>query len=746
MSKLTTGIGFHMAVNSNATGIGEYWKRLAAEGHAIVAKGVDNAGPAKEVQDLAKLYPDLQIDGIYRPSSFPWGDDVPNYSADPKIESRKFWEHIIKTWPPELDKEFVWVEFPNEADKNHSHFLGEFAYHAAQFAIENGYKFLSPGWSAGEPEPEHWRFFVDYLELCHLYPNQIGISVHEYSFSSTTKLLDHTPYLIGRIKYLNERARMASLNPPTIFITEFGYAYSGAPSHEFGVPDVIRTVDWYIKNYPNVRGVILWCLDKAPNWGNLPNIMNSYIKPLGNHIIATNWPVKEFEEVEQDKYKAVVFKVAQEHTTEDYLNIAGIAAKEYGRDLTRSHHTLKTILLDPSANNESYAVIWDEFHKSQQETIRVLEDLGIKYQTRRLINDPFEGLQFGFLFNEPYTLTSAFNDPRDYSALGGYEDDKHEGNDYDVLTAQLNSSASVLAFYPGEVISATSSPGYGKRVIVSSVYNGVQFSLTYAHLDEIYVSVGQKVGARDPIGEIGNTGNSYGEHVHVTMQSSGNGLDGYIVDSVLDFEKFCPHPHQKLKTIYPDNIQYDLYEYLIGGGTPYQLLTVLGPNSGAVETVQYKSLGEGKYAFVKNQQFELFMVDDEWIHRGLDTSPGGGRFYVQFQPGQKTTPWVKRFMSEGETSIAPNTHRVQFFNKEDCSKSAENSGWAHNVVKFANHFNEYSGIKDVVELITSTGESMFFAKGIGMIGWKSEWGESLFNGFDSSAQITMEDGCFGGWI
>ena len=33
-------------------------------------------------------------------------------------------------------------------------------------------------------------------------------------------------------------------------------------------------------------------------------------------------------------------------------------------------------------------------------------------------------------------------------------------------------------------------------------------------------------------------------------------------------------------------------------------------------------------------------------------------------------------------------------------------------------------IQDVVELKTNTGETMFFARGFGLVGWQSQWGES----------------------
>jgi murein DD-endopeptidase MepM/ murein hydrolase activator NlpD len=52
----------------------------------------------------------------------------------------------------------------------------------------------------------------------------------------------------------------------------------------------------------------------------------------------------------------------------------------------------------------------------------------------------------------------------------------------------------------------------------------------YAHLDQTFVKVGEKVKYGDVIGTVGNTGRSTGPHLHLTLR-----VNGTIVDPALHF-------------------------------------------------------------------------------------------------------------------------------------------------------------------------------------------------------------------
>jgi murein DD-endopeptidase MepM/ murein hydrolase activator NlpD len=68
-------------------------------------------------------------------------------------------------------------------------------------------------------------------------------------------------------------------------------------------------------------------------------------------------------------------------------------------------------------------------------------------------------------------------------------------------------------------IAHVSRHGYGKEVVVD---HGFGFTSRYAHLDDIYVKVGQKLKRGEVIGILGNTGRSTGPHLHYEIRKNGH--------------------------------------------------------------------------------------------------------------------------------------------------------------------------------------------------------------------------------
>lgn len=87
----------------------------------------------------------------------------------------------------------------------------------------------------------------------------------------------------------------------------------------------------------------------------------------------------------------------------------------------------------------------------------------------------------------------------------------------------------VLAAIDGEVTYAQfNNGGYGNLIMIKHEDNMVTY---YAHLNEIYVGVGDKINKGDVIGAIGNTGFSTGPHLHFELRVNGEAVDPttYIV-------------------------------------------------------------------------------------------------------------------------------------------------------------------------------------------------------------------------
>lgn len=82
----------------------------------------------------------------------------------------------------------------------------------------------------------------------------------------------------------------------------------------------------------------------------------------------------------------------------------------------------------------------------------------------------------------------------------------------------------VLCAADGEVVLARPGTGYGNYVMVKHTDSAGQHLITtlYAHLDQIYVAVGQKVTAGQKIGREGNTGIGSGPHLHFEVRLPNN--------------------------------------------------------------------------------------------------------------------------------------------------------------------------------------------------------------------------------
>ena len=77
----------------------------------------------------------------------------------------------------------------------------------------------------------------------------------------------------------------------------------------------------------------------------------------------------------------------------------------------------------------------------------------------------------------------------------------------------------IKAVASGTVIFAERNGSYGNLIKVSHG-NGVE--TWYAHCDQLYAKVGQRVNAGDVIAAVGSTGNSTGYHLHLEIRVNGN--------------------------------------------------------------------------------------------------------------------------------------------------------------------------------------------------------------------------------
>lgn len=101
----------------------------------------------------------------------------------------------------------------------------------------------------------------------------------------------------------------------------------------------------------------------------------------------------------------------------------------------------------------------------------------------------------------------------------GYCSTNHKG--YDMAQG---CGATIYAAGPGTVITAGPYQGYGNTVRID---HGTDVVTLYGHMEwgSLRVDVGEKLTAGTPIGAEGNTGNSFGCHLHFEVRRQGSPID-----------------------------------------------------------------------------------------------------------------------------------------------------------------------------------------------------------------------------
>ena len=133
--------------------------------------------------------------------------------------------------------------------------------------------------------------------------------------------------------------------------------------------------------------------------------------------------------------------------------------------------------------------------------------------------------------NGEYTITQAFGVNKAYYGKWGLEG--HEG--IDLITP--NEDWTLFAPTNGKVLQSEFSSVYGNFVKVECPKERVV--IYFCHMDDVYVQKGEKLSKGQPIGIMGNTGNSFGVHLHfmgyqyfkglpLKRLNYGNGFKGMI--------------------------------------------------------------------------------------------------------------------------------------------------------------------------------------------------------------------------
>lgn len=149
---------------------------------------------------------------------------------------------------------------------------------------------------------------------------------------------------------------------------------------------------------------------------------------------------------------------------------------------------------------------------STESLIDLAAQQGISYSNTVYTNDPDAAIQWPFMVGVGMS-----------SPYGMRDTGMHEGIDL-----VPGAGAPVQAIADGTVRIATESGGnYGVTVYIDHIIDGKLITSHYSHMQygSLRVSVGDIVHVGDIIGQVGNTGRSYGAHMHFELIVNGATID-----------------------------------------------------------------------------------------------------------------------------------------------------------------------------------------------------------------------------
>ena len=167
------------------------------------------------------------------------------------------------------------------------------------------------------------------------------------------------------------------------------------------------------------------------------------------------------------------------------------------------------------ATRQDVKASYDEKSKQYKKQTNQLSDLKKQYEA--MAPDRF-------LMPAEGRLSQGFG-----SASGQFGYTFHNGLDIAAKTG-----TPVYAAEAGKVTKVSSSGPYGNHIQIVHNVDGQKWTTVYAHLYKVDVKTGQSVRQGEPIGQIGNTGNSSGPHLHFEIHkgdynfsasSAGNAVD-----------------------------------------------------------------------------------------------------------------------------------------------------------------------------------------------------------------------------
>lgn len=173
---------------------------------------------------------------------------------------------------------------------------------------------------------------------------------------------------------------------------------------------------------------------------------------------------------------------------------------------------------------------------------------------------------------------------------------------------------------------------------------------------------------------------------------------------------------------------FDMAEFIVGDGRLYEVWH--SNDSQARHQTQFEGQRFYHTKGIPTAEWEELWMDEKFVYRGTDTSPGDGLYYTLRDGGQYGSRWSPRYWKVGD--IFERYPYVTFYQKSDCAIDAEfpQQTW----LRFEAYYPTYtlgSGItiREVIVLdwlLSPDGqpaERYFYARDFGLVAWQNSHGD-----------------------
>ncbi|MBJ7959778.1 SH3 domain-containing protein [Bacillus cereus group sp. N28] len=184
-------------------------------------------------------------------------------------------------------------------------------------------------------------------------------------------------------------------------------------------------------------------------------------------------------------------------------------------------YTVATPKLNVRSNASTSGTLLGSLQNGTQ--VQVVETVGTWYKIRF-------GTGYGYVAkhyvvqNQPQAKTAQ---PASISAVFKFPTQGKISSTFDMRWEQMHygidiaaqGNVSIQAAAAGKVVKSYYSASYGNVVFIAHQINGKLYTTVYAHMKDRTVQAGDQVQTGQLVGHMGNTGHSYGQHLHFELHN-----------------------------------------------------------------------------------------------------------------------------------------------------------------------------------------------------------------------------------